>query len=280
MRGDSSWTASVNSGGHSLAPSTTSSERTTTMARTTTPQVVRSYLSQLREALAELPAEVRDEIVAGVREELAGLNAAAAAARIETLGDPEFIAAEALAETTNVASAATSQGDSESREPRWLSVVAAPLVAFGGVVIPVIGWVVGLALMWMSKTWRASDKWIATLTPFVAVCMFALVFALISSASGPSSTPGMPSTGDFGANPLIPGFYSVVWSSTILVIPVNAVVGIWLLWRAKRTWGSDSSPHEVPSAPPAPRRPQASWYAPVTVLLIIGGGYVIPVVGW
>lgn len=246
------------------------------MAKATAPRVVRSYLAQLKEALAGLPTEVRDEIVAGIREELDGLDAAAAALRIETLGDPEFIASEARAETTTVAPTDSPTADAGGREPRWLPVLAALLVAFGGIVVPVIGWIVGVALMWMSKSWRLRDKWVATLTPLVAVGVFALVFALISVGSQPSG----PSTRDFG-DPLIPGFYSAVWSSMVLVVPVNAVVGIWLLWRAKRTWTSDVPPREEqPEATSVPRRPQASWYPPVTVLLIIGGGFVVPVVGW
>lgn len=205
------------------------------MAKSTAPQVVRSYLAQLEKALAGLPVEVRDEILAGIREELDGLDASAAAVRIETLGDPEFIAAEARSEAAEpaVGSPLVELVEKPELEPRWYPVLAALLVAFGGIVVPVVGWLVGLAMVWMSKTWRARDKWIATLTPFVAVCMFALVFALIGSASGPSSGAGMPSTSDFGANPLIPGFYPVVWSSVVLVIPVNAIVGIWLLWRSR-----------------------------------------------
>lgn len=200
------------------------------MADPTVPQVVRSYLAQLERALADLPAGVRDEIVAGIQEELEGLDAGAAAARIEEFGDPEFIAAEARTEAATAAPAGTTpQVDTHRREPRWYPVLAALLVAFGGVIVPVVGWVVGLALMWMSTTWRRRDKWVATLTPFVVFGGFVLVFALTSMASESNG----PSTSDVG-NPLIPGIYSAVWSGVVLVIPVNAVVGIWLLWRAKR----------------------------------------------
>ena len=128
------------------------------MARTTTPQVVRSYLAELENALVGVSAEVRAEIVAGVREELNGLDATSAAARIEILGDPEFIAAEARAESGAVTSSTGStstRGDSaasvaratEPAEPRWFSVLASLLVAFGGIVIPVIGWIALIVLL-------------------------------------------------------------------------------------------------------------------------------------
>ncbi|GAB3036546.1 hypothetical protein GCM10027052_13640 [Parafrigoribacterium mesophilum] len=68
------------------------------MDSSTSPQVVRAYLAQLDAALAAVSDDVRRDIVAGVAEELRGLSAPDAAARIEALGDPAFIAAEARAE--------------------------------------------------------------------------------------------------------------------------------------------------------------------------------------
>jgi hypothetical protein len=92
-------------------------------------------------------------------------------------------------------------------------VLAALLVAFGGVVIPVIGWIVGIALVWMSKSWLAWEKWVATLTPFAAVALTGLITALTLDRQ----------TGGF------PGMRGMF----LLTILVNIVVGIWLLWRAQ-----------------------------------------------
>src|SRR5690554_3175115 len=245
------------------------------MADPTLPQVTRSYLAQLERSLAGVPVDVRDEIVAGVREELDGLNAAAAAVRIEALGDPEFIATEARTETAAAGSNSMPVGHPGQRplrtpEPGWFPMLAALLVAFGGVVIPVVGWAAGLGLVWLSKTWRLRDKWIATLTPFAAAGAFVLIFALTSMAA--HTNPIEP------PSPLIPGFTSAIWSSVVLAIPVNGVIGIWLLWRAKQIWAPrEDSPQTLPAAPrlehpsTSRRRPQASWYAPVTLLLIIAG---------
>ena len=41
-----------------------------------------------------------------------------------------------------------------------------------------IGWIVGIALVWLSKTWLAWEKWVATLTPFAAVALTGLIAAL------------------------------------------------------------------------------------------------------
>src|SRR5690554_2260616 len=235
MPGDSSWTASVNSGGHSPAPSTTSSERTTTMARTTTLQVVRSYLSQLDKALASVPGEVRDEIVAGIREELEGLDASAAATRIETLGDPEFIAAEARAEA-EAGSYSPEAGlvEAKAAEPRWFSVLAALLVAVGGIVLPFIGWFVGIVLVWMSTSWRRADKWVATLLPLLAVVLASVTIRVVDWAGSLRAAP----TKQAAPNPLIPQAFDLVWSSVSLFFVVNVFVGLWLLVRARKRWQS------------------------------------------
>ncbi len=73
------------------------------MIKSAQPQIVKDYLDRLRVALVGLPDEVGHEILAGIAEELAGLDATEAAARIDALGDPTFIAAEARREVGVVA---------------------------------------------------------------------------------------------------------------------------------------------------------------------------------
>lgn len=241
------------------------------MTESTAPQVVRSYLTQLQKALADLPGEVSEEIVAGIREELDGLDASAAAARIETLGDPEFIAAEAHSEA--VGSPLVEPVETTAAEPRWLAVLAALLVAFGGVIVPVIGWVVGIALVWMSKTWRRWEKWVGTLiAPGVAV-LAALIPFIIAAFEAPPPAHEAP-------NPLIPGYYDPF--AILIVGPAlfGVVAGIWLLWRARRVWSS--ADRTQPGREPANAQPrqQGSGYPVVTVLLLILGGVVVPVLGW
>lgn len=252
------------------------------MVETITPQVVRSYLAQLEKALSGVPVGVREEIVAGVAEELSGLDAATAAARIEALGDPEFIAAEARAEAassveTRSPVGSTLPGSPSSldgstgafqREPGWYPVLSALLVAFGGIVIPLVGWVVGLAMVWFSKTWTRAEKTIATLTVPLVILAIALI-AFLGRWFGSGGEAGSP-------NPLFPAAYDFTFSGILLIGLVNVVVGIWLLWRAKRAWSAAASQN----GPRLAIAPQASWYPVVTVLLIIGGGYLIPVVGW
>ena len=178
------------------------------------PQVVRSFLSQLEVALVGVPVDISREIVAGISEELAEPDDAAAAARIEELGDPAFIAAEARAGIPPVAAASVVPASpvvpapAAVGEPRWHVVLIALLVAFGGYVVPVLGWIVGIVMMWLSKSWFSWEKWVATLAPFA----FA-IFAIANSFGGLTR-----------------------WHLLIvltLVIPVAA--GIWLLWRGLRS---------------------------------------------
>ncbi|MGV8882794.1 MAG: HAAS signaling domain-containing protein [Rhodoglobus sp.] len=196
---------------------------------------MRGYLAELDSALIDVPAAVRTEMVAGVREELSGLDAATAAARNRCrpqplppataaarnreLGDPAFIAAEARAEV----GAATPTAQLEAG---WFPVVAAIVVAIGGAVIPVAGWIVGIGMVWASRTWFRWEKWVATLAaPVTGLLLSGLAWLLWLPQSGAEST----------VNPLVPTPHSLILSAILFSGLVNIAAGVWLLWRAKRT---------------------------------------------
>ena len=181
----------------------------TTEAR---PQVVRSFLSQLEAALVGVPGDISGEIVAGIIEELAGLDEATATARIEELGDPAFIAAEVRAGIPPVAAACVVPAPAAVGEPRWYVVLIALLVAFGGCVVPVLGWIVGIVMMWLSKSWFSWEKWVATVAP--------LAFAAIGFATFAISNR-------FGA---LTGWHLLI----VLAFAIPVVAGLWLLWRSFR----------------------------------------------
>ncbi len=144
------------------------------MKETDTPQVVSGYLAELDRELSDVTGDVRQGIVAGIAEELQGLDAAAAASRISSLGDPAFIAAEARAGAEGPAAPRAS-------EQRWYVVVTTVLLEFGGLVVPVAGWVVGIMLLWASSLWTRGEKILATIAPpAVGVVLFG-VFALVGS---------------------------------------------------------------------------------------------------
>ncbi|MES2092999.1 MAG: hypothetical protein V4531_04185 [Actinomycetota bacterium] len=163
------------------------------MTESAPPQVVSGYLAELDRELADVSKDVRQGIVAGVAEELEGLDAAAAAARIESLGDPAFIAAEARAgaeEPTVTARAVTAPAATQQTKrldpPRaseqcWYVVVTTMLLEFGGLVVPLAGWVAGIMLLWASSLWTRREKIVATIVPpAVGIVLFG-VFALVGS---------------------------------------------------------------------------------------------------
>lgn len=166
-----------------------------------------AYLSRLRAELADVPSDVSREIIAGISEELSGLDADAAAARIRELGDPAFIAAEARAGT-----AGTVQPVTPITASRGYLIAAGLIVAFGGFIMPVLGFVVGLIMMWQSTGLRLWEKWVATLTVPVTAALFAGLYALSRVV------PGIPTH----------------WSIIALVGVVPVITGLWLLWRGLR----------------------------------------------
>ncbi|QYH34764.1 DUF1700 domain-containing protein [Salinibacterium sp. M195] len=186
-----------------------------------TTEVVTNYLRELNDALHGLDDAVRRDIVDGAREELHGLTPAEAQQRIAALGDPAFIASEA----SDASPVTTARPAAESaREGTGYVVTASLLVALGGVIVPVLGWLAGLIMVWMSRQWWRWEKVVASLVaPVVSVLAIVL---LLSS--------GSPERGE-AVNPLVPTAFDVWWSGALLVIVANLGVGMWLLWRARRT---------------------------------------------
>ena len=116
------------------------------------------YLQDLEAELHDLPANRRQELLEEVGEHIAAARAgldpeteADIRTVLERLGDPADIAAEAR-ERFAV----------QPRSPRpatpWLEVVTLVLL-----VIPFLGWVVGVVLVWLSRLWTTRDKLIGTI---------------------------------------------------------------------------------------------------------------------
>jgi uncharacterized membrane protein len=129
------------------------------MSAPSTDRLVHEYLSRLQDQLADLPRTQRDELVAEIREHVAQAEAEADTwddAQVRTLldrlGDPEDIAAEAR---DGVAV--------ERPRPRTIDAVAMVLLLLGGVIVPVVGWLAGVVLLWMSPTWTTREKIVGTL---------------------------------------------------------------------------------------------------------------------
>jgi uncharacterized membrane protein len=134
---------------------------------TSTDGLVEDYLDRLEHELADFPSARRRELVQEISEHIAearaGLESESEADvrnLLDRMGDPADIAAEARGAPTEPPAAA---GQEHGRRSGALDVVALILLLLGGVVVPVIGWLVGVVLLWISSAWTARQKLLGTL---------------------------------------------------------------------------------------------------------------------
>src|SRR6266702_5874294 len=104
---------------------------------------------------------------------------------LNRLGEPEDVAAAAAADATTA--------PAEPRRDRIpaTEIVTVILLLIGGIVIPVVGWVVGVVLLWSSPRWRWQDKLVGTviwpgglLVPGLSLLIFANVAVLCQRGGG------------------------------------------------------------------------------------------------
>ncbi len=162
---------------------------------TTLPPLAEDYLARLDRAAQGLPAPDRDELLAELRSHLqAGLAPDATDADVlnllHELGSPEDIVAAAQPEHSTPLTSA-----SQPASP-WgaLEVIAVLALTVGTFVLPVVGPLVGIVLVWGSTRWTRREKGIATVLtalPVVALVLGAATFIAV----GGSSEPGQPVPG-------------------------------------------------------------------------------------
>jgi uncharacterized membrane protein len=142
-------------------------------------KLVEDYLKRLKTETSDLPRAARRELVQEISDHIAEARAdvsAASEAEIRTVldrvGEPAEIAAEARVRF----------GVGE-RRPRPLEIAALILLPIGGVVLPVLGWLVGVALLWISDAWTTRDKLIGTLV-VPGGLLLPLLLGVLGSGSG------------------------------------------------------------------------------------------------
>lgn len=165
-------------------------------ATTVTEQLVEDYLDRLATATQMLPSAQRTELLAEIREHIGvtlsqndDQGEAALRTILDRLGAPEDIAREAGA----VASGETA----ERRRVHAFEVVTVILLLIGGIVLPVLGWVIGAVLLWSSGRWTTRDKVIGTLVLPGGLLTVAWYFLFWSASSvcspdGTCQTSGLP----------------------------------------------------------------------------------------
>jgi hypothetical protein len=119
--------------------------------------LISDYLQRVRSAGRQLPRDSRDELVAQLEEHLrdaapSGSSRADVLAALDQLGEPEVIVAE---ESRRLGIAPARAGGRE-----WAAIA---LLLVGGVILPIVGWLVGAYLLWTSRVWSIRDKLLGTL---------------------------------------------------------------------------------------------------------------------
>jgi hypothetical protein len=123
----------------------------------TSRRLVDDYLAELRGVARGLPRARRRELIGQIEEHLgeaipADAGAAATRTELDRLGTPAEIVAE---EQQRLGPSRAAGGTFE-----W---VAVALLLVGGFVIPILGWIVGVAMLWSSRVWTVREKLIGTL---------------------------------------------------------------------------------------------------------------------
>ncbi|GAB6856855.1 hypothetical protein [Microbacterium xylanilyticum] len=156
--------------------------------------------------------------------------------RIAQIGDPEVVAAAAQEESQPsqpgpVVVVAPARPTVPALKPpmvdtKWFAIAGALVLGFGTFLLPIGGWVVGVALVTSSRFWRRWEKTLAILLPFA-------VWATVYAVGAVAKWIWVASPADGGAsNPLLPMSYEV-WSLGFLVILAVPIGTLWLLWRLR-----------------------------------------------
>jgi uncharacterized membrane protein len=113
----------------------------------------------LSRELAGVPRTRRNELVQEISEHIAEARAGLEDEReaeirtlLDRLGDPAEIAAEAGA-----------RFEAQPRQRNWLDIATLVLLLIGGLVLPVIGWFIGVVLLWTSSAWTTGEKLVGTI---------------------------------------------------------------------------------------------------------------------
>lgn len=260
--------------------------------------LVDDYLERLDRAARVLPDERRVELVAEIREHVAqaraatGQDEAAARTALDRLGSPEEIVAAAREDLPPAGPAAP---PSYAPAPRGTGLeVAAVLLLTVGSLVPVVGWLVGVVLLWLSSLWRTREKVLGTLVvPFGpgGLLTFGALLPLgrtETCTSVPAPVP--PDAGSLAPadpGPLAPeGFtcsvsgppewaYPAVLGAAVLA---SVAVAVLLLRRAQQR--AAAVPIGVPTSAsgPAAASPWGALEVAGVVVLALGG-LLVPVVG-
>lgn len=125
---------------------------------TTADRHVDQYVKRLDAELADLPRARRRELVQEISEHIAE-----ARADLETQSEAEIrTLLDRLGDPADIAHEARERFGVRPRKPRALEIAALVMLLVGGIVLPIVGWLVGVVLLWISDAWSTRDKLLGT----------------------------------------------------------------------------------------------------------------------
>jgi len=242
------------------------------------------YLHRLDLAARVLPDDRRrelvDEIAGHIAESRAGGEVRTEAhlrTLLDRLGSPaEIVAAAQEGDVLVAPPAAAPVGLVRVlRRPSVATETTAVLLLTAGSLLPLLGWIAGVVVLWSARRWRTWEKVLATLVfpggPGLAAAAGVIGIGSTScSSTGSSAGDDVTHCTSSGLPVAVGGPLFLVW----IVAPV--VVGIVLLARAR---GRAAAEPPIESWVPAGARSTWGGLEIVAVALLIGGAFLVPVIG-
>jgi uncharacterized membrane protein len=188
--------------------------------KSTADRLVDDYLNRLNRELAGVPRTRRNELVQEISEHIAEARAgledegeAEIRTLLDRLGDPAEIAAEAGA-----------RFEAQPRQRNWLDIVTLVLLLIGGLVLPVIGWFIGVVLLWTSSAWTTGEKLVGTIFVPGGLAL-ALFFGVVAVSGGSCSRQvgSLECSPDAGTPFLATAFAIVLFITPLLAVAFLAL---------------------------------------------------------
>lgn len=219
-------------------------------------ELVKRYLARLDIAASGLPAdrrrELTDEIITHIEEAMAARPTppGGAATVLDQLGSPEDIVRAAEAGPVGAG-----PGSGPGSPLGAVEIVAILGLLIGGIILPLVGWLVGVVLLWISPRWKAGDKLLATLVwpggllaPVIAFLVLAAT-AVFTVGSACTQTPEVTgilpsgrtvtehtSSGVHCTPPPVPPWLAITLAAVVMLAAVAGpiLVAIRLIRQARR----------------------------------------------
>ena len=183
-------------------------------------KLVAEYLKALDSELRGLPRSRRGELTQEISEHIAE-------ARSGLEADDEAGVREILERLGAPAEIASAENPAGPARAGWTEVVALILLPIGGIIVPIVGWVVGAVLLWVSDAWSTKDKLIGTLL-FPGGLLIPLALLFLAEESGGCGSVVNPQLQPQQGVPSCPpadgvGAWEILVMAALVIVPLMAI---------------------------------------------------------